>query len=210
MKAKTLIFNLLAFGCWLLASGATAQEVVDIQLLKNARDTTYRFCEIQTKDGDTVGIRYFPQAWTKKAEFQNFAYRLAQAETERRQEFDRLQKMAQKNVNYFAGIVDSIGGAGTFAGMQHQQLKEKMQGAWTLVTRVQGADEPEITTCMIQGDNLATKDKNAVIEWTNGETFRLKSGGLFAFNLNFKQVAPDRYVAERTVDGKTNKYVLKR
>jgi hypothetical protein len=187
-----------------------AQEVTDLKLLTNPKDTTWRFCEVTTKDGDTIGLRYFPQAWQKRAAFKDFAYRLAQAEIERKLEFERLSKAVQKNVNYFSAIVDSVGGAGSFSAMQNEGLKTKMQGPWSLVIRGKNAAEPEVMTVNIQGDQLTTKDKTAGITWQTGTKFRLKSGGVFTFLLNFEQVEPDRYVAENTVAGVVTKYILKR
>jgi hypothetical protein len=186
----------------------SAQEVTDLKLIRIAKDTTFRFCEVQTKDGDTIGLRFFPERPMKKADFIKYTTALVNNEQERKKEFARLGRAVDKNINYLSAQIDSVGGPGTYASQQNESIKAAMQGAWTLLER-RPNKEPEFTTVMIQGDKLNSKDKVSDINWTAGDAFRLKSGGVFGFALDFKQDG-DRYVAERTTGGVTTKYILKR
>jgi opacity protein-like surface antigen len=203
---------ILALCLFILALGAvSAQEATDLKVIFNPADTTYRFCEVVTQDGDTVGIRFFPQTPVKGPEFVRYALGLAQQETERKQEFARLQAAVQKNINFLAAKVDEVGGSGTYEASQHSKLKAAMQGAWTLIIRTstENDEEPEPLSVVINDSQFSTKDDSASITWTNGESFRLNTG-VYNFNLTFRLAEPDRYVAERTSQGITTKYILKR
>jgi len=202
-------FFFLAFGLLLLAfAPAQAQELTDLKLIRIAKDTTFRFCEVQTKDGDTLGIRFFPERPLKAADFIKYTSSLVNNEQERKKEFARLERAVDKNIAYLSAQIDSVGGPGTYASQQNENIKQALQGAWTLLERKPNK-EPEFMTVMVQGDKLNSKDKVSDIAWTSGDGFRLRSGGVFAFALDFKQDG-DRYVAERTASGVTTKYVLKR
>lgn len=204
MKFKLLIFSALLFALHL-----QGQEVIALRLQTNhtETDTTYRFCEMTIMDGDTVGYRYYPKTWLDKASFQRFAFQMANNEIERRQEFDRLAEIVQQNIDFFAARIDQVCGTGTYAAMQHNSLKAKMQGPWSLIIRQDG-QEPDVSTVVITESTMTGMNKTASITWTNGERFRLNgsAGGFFLFNLTFEQEDPMRFIAVR--DGIT--YVLKR
>lgn len=200
MKSLNLIIILL-----LSALSLFSQEETSIKVLENPKDSTFRFCEITTKDGDTVNIRFFPQAGLKRNEFKQYAYQLAQQEDERRKELNRIKNSVQQNISFLAATVDSIGGAGSYTDMQSGDLKTKLQGAWSILIRNESNEEPEVLTVVIQDKTMTTKDKQGEIKYDDSENFTLKKG-IFDANLKFTQKKPGRWVAE----DKKVKYILKR
>lgn len=201
MKSLNLIIILL-----LSALSLFSQEETSIKVLENPKDSTFRFCEITTKDGDTINIRFFPQSGLKRNEFKQYAYQLAQQEDERRKELNRIKNSVDQNISFLAATVDSIAGAGSYTAMQNDKTKSNLQGAWSILIRSDKTDEPEVLTVIIQNKTMTTKDKQAEIKYDDGETFTLRKG-IFEFNLKFIQKEYGRWVAE---DENKIKYILKR
>jgi hypothetical protein len=203
MKIKTFFaaLALLAF------TSLSAQVEVKLKLEYNASDSTWYFTETKRVDGRKVAENIIPEDKTlTKSQFSDYCKALIQAEQNRLSELRRAEDKALENIRFFGVSVDSVCGPGTAAGFATASIKEKMQGPWSLIAR---NGETDVYTISIQGDNCNSKDKTSTITWLDAERFRLGTG-IFPHTLTFKLDAPDRYTAERTANGVTVKYVIKR
>lgn len=187
----------------------SAQDNASVKVLFNPADTTYRFCEVDTRDGDTISIRFFPERPMKSNDFIKYTTGLIRVEQERRNELERLKREVQKNIVFLTAQIDSIEGAGAWSIIESDIIKSKMQGAWTLVSRQEGK-EPDFLTVIINESTLHTNESgSADITWGDSQTFRLNRG-IYEYDLEFN-IHIDRYVAKYTdPDGKLWTYVLKR
>lgn len=207
MKKIIFILTLLTIS---LAQSLVAQEEISLKLVYHAADSTWNFSEIRKYDGKKTGERDIPEngATFKKDAFKGYAENLIKAQQESLSEQKRIVAKIGDNIAFLGSALDSVCGAGTYTALLNNALKDKLQGPWTLIV---GKGDPEQTflTVNIQGDQMASADKVSTITWKDAENFTLKSGGIFAFNLQFSQKEPGRFVAERT-NGKVTKYLLAR
>jgi major membrane immunogen (membrane-anchored lipoprotein) len=208
MKKLLLVLTLFTIS---LASSLTAQEEVSLKLNYNAADSSWNFSEIRRYDGKKTGERDIPEngATFKKDAFKGYVENLIKAQQESLTEQKRIAAKINENITFLGTALDSVCGAGTFTALQNNVLKDKLQGPWTLVVG-RGDSDQSFLTVNVQGDNMASADKVSGIAWKDAESFTLKSGGIFAFNLQFNQKEPGRFIAERTSNGKTVKFLLAR
>mgnify|MGYP001558065879 CR=1 FL=1 len=208
MKKFLIILTLLTLS---LAHALTAQEELAIKLVYHPADSTWNFSEIRKYDGKKTGERDIPEngATFKKDAFKAYCENLIKAQQESLTEQKRIAAKIGDNITFLGSALDSVCGAGTYTALLNNALKDKLQGPWTLVV---GKGDPEQTflTVNVQGNQMASADKVSQITWKDAENFTLKSGGIFAFNLQFSQKEPGRFVAERTSGGVTTKYLLAR
>ena len=203
MKFRILFMALLT------AFQMSAQSEVRLKLEYQASDTTWYFTETARIEGKKVSERVLPEdgKTLPKADFKTFTENLIKGEQNRLAELQRTAAKVDDNIKFLGASLDSVCGAGSFAALATSSIKEKLQGPWTLVIR---NGETDFMTVNIQGDNCYSKNATSSITWRGAESFRLNRTGIFAFNLTFKQVEPDRYLAERVADGVTHKYTLRR
>lgn len=199
-----LTFSILAFSLF-------SQEEITLKLNYDSSDSTWNFLEIRKYDGKKTGERQIPEngATFKKDAFKSYCENLIKAQQESLTEQKRIAAKIGDNITFLGSALDSVGGAGSYAALLNNALKDKLQGPWTLVV---GKGEPGQTflTVNVQGDNMASADKVSAITWKDAESFTLKSGGIFAFNLIFVQKEPGKFVSERTSNGVTTKYLISR
>lgn len=209
LKATALaLFFVLA----LMPGTLMGQTETTLRLEFQPNDTTWYFTEIQRVDGKKVSERLLPETGQTltKEQFQAYASALVRSEKERLDELKRLESKVEKNIVFLGNALDSVCGEGTAKALDDEAILQKLQGAWTLLSRVGGSPEPEFRTITIAGTNAATKDKTAVVTVKNRNSFTLERG-IFDFKLSFDLSNPDRFVAERTDSkGVVTKYTLRR
>lgn len=204
MKFKFIIMALLT------AITLSAQSEVKLTLNYQSSDSTWYLTEIQRIEGKKVSERVLPESGQtlKKDAFKQYVQNLVSTEQNRLTELKRAEKKVAENIAFLGSAVDSVCGAGTFNSFQNDVIKNKLQGPWSLVIR-NGKPEPDVITVNINGDVMNSKDKTSNIVWKDADSFQLLKG-IITVNLNFTLVEPDKYYAERTVNGETTKYTLKR
>lgn len=203
MKFKIMLLALLA------AFQMSAQSEVKLKLEYQPSDSTWFFTETVRVEGKKVSERVLPEdgKTLPKADFKTFTEALIKGEQNRLSELQRTASKVDDNIKFLGASLDSVCGARSFAALAAGSIKEKLQGPWTMVIRNGSQD---FMTVNVQGDQMASKNASSTITWLGADSFRLNRPGIFAFNLTFKQVEPDRYLAERVVDGVTHKYTLRR
>jgi hypothetical protein len=208
MKFKFILMAMLTA----FVLSAQVEEKLKLEVLKSDSSTTYYLTETVRVEGRKVSERVLPEDGTTltKDEFKTYVGNLIKTQQNRLAEAQLAQKKFELNINFLGSTIDSVCGTGAFAALQNESIKMKLQGIWQIVER---NGETKSIPIVIQGNEAIANGKTAAIVWKNSETFQLVKG-IFDYNLTFKWIEPDKYLAERTstVGGQSviTKYTLRR
>lgn len=152
--SKSIIIFLLMSTC------LYGQEVKTISVITaiTGKDTTYRFQEKVMADGVELSTRSFPEKWLSKTEMLNFIYDVGKSYNQKVLEIQRAQALAEKDWDYYVGLLDTILGSGTYQTNVNQEVLNSVQGTWVLLVQ-QKDKQPVKHILVISGNTISYGDK---------------------------------------------------
>lgn len=133
MKKNILVLLVLVCGL----GAAWSQEVKEVSILTNVveGDTTFKIHERITVGGEEKSTVTYPERWLTAVELRQYIYEIAKQSEVQVLELERLKAAANEVKSFFVVALDTIAGKNTYVNTRKDELKNVLQGNWTMVVK---------------------------------------------------------------------------